>query len=131
MANLQFFNTVSKTIGTDYSAESLRPDYRLAESRVGAILINSLFGLRLGDPFQTIQRMRVGADAEVLDLLGQDCPWIIGGYPAQTALVLKAAWGSAFSAVGSILHQRQQPVEIIGSGYLVGTRYSVRSSDLI
>lgn len=74
MANLQFSILFQKLSGTDYSAESLRLDYRLAESRVGAILINSLFGLRLGDPFQTIQRMRVGADAEVLDLLGQDCP---------------------------------------------------------
>lgn len=33
------------------SAESLRPVYRLAESPVGAVLINGMLGLRLGASF--------------------------------------------------------------------------------
>ena len=37
---------------------------------------------------------------------GKTAPTWIGRYPAQTAVALKAAWVSVFSADGSIPHQR-------------------------
>lgn len=112
-----------KLSGTDYSAESLRPDYRLAESRVGAILINSLFGLRLGDPFQTIQRMRVGADAEVLDLLGQDCPMDNRWIPRADRPSLEGCLGQRF--FGSWVNSSSAPTTGRNYWLWIPRRYEV------